>query len=63
MNARRILFWLLSPLWLALAGISLMVGLAFVSGNNPAGMLVAELFDGTPVELQLATLTVRLLLL
>lgn len=62
-NARRILFWLLSPLWLTLAGISLMVGLAFVSGNNPAGTLVAELFDGTPVELQLAALTIRLLLL
>ncbi len=63
MKARRILFWLLSPIWLALAAISLTVGLAFSSGNNPAATLVAEFFDGTPVELQMATLVVRLLLL
>lgn len=63
MKARRILFWLLSPIWLALGSISLAVGMAFFSENNPAATLVAMLFDGTPVELQMATLAARLLLL
>lgn len=63
MKTRRILFWLLSPLWITLAGISLILGLAFFSGSNPAPVLVAVFFDGTPVELQLAALIVRLLLL
>ena len=62
-KARRLLFWLLSPLWLALAGLSLIVGVAFFSGNSPAALLVAAFFDGTPVELQVATLVARLLLL
>jgi small-conductance mechanosensitive channel len=58
-KVRRVLFWLLSPLWLVLAGISLIVGFAFFSGSNPAPVLVALFFSGTPVEEQLATLVVR----
>ena len=60
---RRLLFWLLSPLWLVLAGVSLIVGVAFFSGNSPAAILSAAFFDGTPVELQVVTLVARLLLL
>lgn len=60
---RRLLFWLLSPLWLVLAGLSLIVGVAFFSGNSPAAILVAAFFEGNSVELQVATLVARLLLL
>lgn len=60
---RRILFWLLSPLWFALAVVSLFLGMAFFSGNNPAPVLVAAFFSGSPVEQQLAALVVRLMLL
>ena len=62
-KVRRLLFWLLSPLWLVLAGLSLIVGVAFSSGNSPAALLSAAFFNGTPVELQVATLVARLLLL
>lgn len=59
---RRLLLILLSPLWLALAAISLVVGAAFVAGANPAAVLAA-VYSGTPEAEQIAYLAARASLL
>lgn len=59
---RRLLLILLSPLWLTLAAVSLIVGLAFASDSNPAAIAAAA-YTGTPQSQQLAYLLIRVLLL
>lgn len=59
---RRLFLIILSPLWLVLGVVSLVVGLSFVSATNLAA-IVAAVYSGTPQAEQIAYLLVRGLLL
>jgi small-conductance mechanosensitive channel len=59
---RRLLLILLSPLWLALAAISLVVGAAFVGGTNLAN-IISAIYTGTTEAEQIAYLLARAVLL
>jgi small conductance mechanosensitive channel len=61
-NIRRLLVILLSPLWLALAAVSLVVGAAFVGGTNLAE-IISAIYTGTTEAEQIAYLLARALLL
>lgn len=59
---RRLILILFSPLLLALAFVSLVIGSTIFSGTDLAGILAALWDTTTPVERQLATLAMRIAL-
>lgn len=63
MIARRLLLLLLSPVWLILSLLSLLIGMAVFAGNNPAEILALAFYSGTAEEEQLALLLARFILL
>lgn len=62
-TVRRLLILLLSPLWLTLGIISLLIGLTVFSGTDAALALSTAVYAGTPEGEQLATLAARVVLL
>jgi small-conductance mechanosensitive channel len=62
-TSRRLLLILLSPLWLSLACLGLIIGLIGFSGTDIAAEIIAELYTGSPEGEQLAYLAIRALLL
>lgn len=60
---RRILLFLLSPLWITLAAISLVIGLAFYGETNPATLFVASVSPDTLQGERILYLLARLVLL
>lgn len=63
MNSRRVLILLLSPIWLTIAIISLIVGSAAFSGTDPALLLAVAFHDGAAEWEPLAVLVARAVLL
>lgn len=62
-NSRRILILLLSPIWLTVALVSVLVGSAVFSGADPARLLAVAFYTGAAEWEALAVLAARALLL
>ena len=60
---RRLLLLLLSPLWLVLAALSLLIGLSFFADNNPALLLATAFYEGTVEQEQMVALALRIAML
>lgn len=60
---RRLLLLLLSPLWLLLAAVSLLIGLSFFADNNPALLLATAFYEGAVEREQLVALALRIAML
>jgi len=60
---RRLLLLLLSPLWLLLAAVSLLIGLSFFADNNPALLLATAFYEGTIEQEQMVALALRIAML
>ncbi len=63
MIIRRLLLLLLSPIWVAVATISVLVGMATLSGANLPAILARAFYTGTAEGEALAALAMRVLLL
>ena len=60
---RRLLLLLLSPLWLLLAAISLLIGLSFFADNKPALLLATAFYEGAVEREQMVALALRIAML
>lgn len=63
MSIRRLLILVLSPIWLTIALLSLIIGMAVFAGSEPARFLAIAFYSGTVEGEQLALLAVRAILL
>lgn len=63
MTVRRLILLLLSPIWLAIITLSLLIGLAAFSDADLPGLLATAFYTGSGEELQLARLVARVILL
>ena len=63
MTFRSLLIIMLAPVWVVLAALSLVVGLAAFSGVNPAAILATAFYSGGAEMEQLSILLARVVLL